>query len=185
MPTQFPAEMSGGLLATENPNTTPLPMNTAHSATSSLTRQQPRSTTKAQKSPLQAEASSSSSAATHQCDAPTTPTEPPQRITSLRPDVSPPETKAMTASEADQLCEEICKRMWMTDLAHMFDIVVSADRRGCIDNKLYSQLLDFFYCFVPMVVEAPRSDPVIVRAGDLQSHRRIMNRFGSGRNITR
>lgn len=35
-----------------------------------------------------------------------------------------------------------------------------------------------------MVVVAPRSDPVIVHTGDLQSHRRIMNTFGPGRNVS-
>ena len=46
----------------------------------------------------------------------------------------------------------------------MFDRVVPADRRGCIDDRLYSQLPRFYFIFIfyfllkfflPMVVEAP------------------------------
>jgi hypothetical protein len=86
----------------------------------------------------------------------------------------------MMSQEVDELCKTICDRIWKTNLGHMFGKVVSADRRGRVDDTLYSQLLDFFYCFVAMVVVSPRSDPVIVRAGDLQSHRRIMNNFWAG-----
>lgn len=115
---------------------------------------------------------------------PDDPTEPPKRIASFRPDISPAEP-TLLASEADEICSGICARFWNTNLGHMFDKVVATDRRGQIDDRLYSQLLDFFYCFVPMVVVAPRSDPVIVRAGDLGTHRKIMNMFGPGRDLVR
>jgi hypothetical protein len=32
----------------------------------------------------------------------------------------------------------------------MFDKVIDADRRGIIDDRFYAQLLDFFYCFIPV-----------------------------------
>ena len=141
---------------------------------SSSTRHEPQSTNQAKKSTAPDAGhskSSPSSPAPHKSE--DDPNEPPQRITSLRPDISPAEP-TISASEADDLCSTICARIWNTNLGHMFDKVVAADRRGQVDDKLYSQLLDFFYCFVPMVVVAPRSDPVIVKAGDLRTHRKIM-----------
>jgi hypothetical protein len=101
------------------------------------------------------------------------PNEPPRRITSLHPEVSPA-IPTISASEADELCSAICNWIWNIDLSRMFDKVVAADQRGQIDDRLYSQLLDFFYCFVPMVTVAPYSDPVIVRVSDLRSHRKIL-----------
>jgi hypothetical protein len=38
----------------------------------------------------------------------------------------------------------------VTNLGQMFDKVVDADRRGIIDDRFYAQLLDFFYCFIPV-----------------------------------
>jgi hypothetical protein len=89
----------------------------------------------------------------------------------------------MTPTEAEELCKDLCDRIWKTNLGSLFDKVVLADSRGLVSDTLYAQLLDFFYYFIPMIVGAPRSDPVIVRAGDLQSHRRIMNMFGPGRGV--
>jgi hypothetical protein len=35
-------------------------------------------------------------------------------------------------------------------MAAVFDKVTEADRRGHVDDMLYHQLLDFFYCFLPV-----------------------------------
>ena len=112
-------------------------------------------------------------------------TTPPTRLLSLHPSSPFPSpnhsnSHPLSASEADYLCSEICSLIWFINLGDMLDKVIAADRRGQVDDKLYSQLLDFFYCFVPMVVVAPRSDPVVTRKGDLASHRRIINTFGLG-----
>jgi hypothetical protein len=34
-----------------------------------------------------------------------------------------------------------------------------------------------------MVTKAPKSDPIVVRASDLENHRKILNMFGEGREI--
>jgi hypothetical protein len=34
-----------------------------------------------------------------------------------------------------------------------------------------------------MVAKAPPSDPIVVRASDLENHRKILNMFGEGREI--
>jgi hypothetical protein len=45
---------------------------------------------------------------------------------------------------------DVSDRIWVTNLGQMFDKVVDADRRGIIDDRFYAQLLDFFYCFLPV-----------------------------------
>lgn len=56
----------------------------------------------------------------------------------------------MSEGEADSLCKELCKRIWNDNMAAVFDKVTEADRRGRVDDRLYHQLLDFFYCFLPV-----------------------------------
>jgi hypothetical protein len=70
-------------------------------------------------------------------------------------------------------------------MSKMYDKVVEADKRGNVDDRLYQQLLDFFYCFLPMVTKAPPTDPIVVRQLDLENHRKILNLFGDGRSIRR
>ncbi|PMD15366.1 hypothetical protein NA56DRAFT_710043 [Hyaloscypha hepaticicola] len=113
-------------------------------------------------------------------------TEPPARMTSIRllEDPSLPGSRSqMSEGEADALCKELCKRIWKDNMAAVFDKVTEADRRGHVDDRLYHQLLDFFYCFLPMIIKAPPSDPIVVRSTDLENYRKILNIFGDGRDI--
>jgi hypothetical protein len=147
--------MPGGLSASNIPATASLHKNAADPADLSI-HQQPHPTGKLQKpSPPEASSSNQETSKTTQQSISSQPTEPPQRAISIRPDISPAEIP-MTATEVENLCKVICNRTWKTDLGYMFDKVVAADRRGRIDDKLYPQLLDFLFCFVPMVVLTPR-----------------------------
>jgi hypothetical protein len=56
----------------------------------------------------------------------------------------------MSKEEANALCKELCKRIWNDNMAAVFDKVTEADWRGQVDDRLYGQLLDFFYCFLPI-----------------------------------
>ena len=79
--------------------------------------------------------------------------EPPQRITSFVPaEHSSAAPRAMTFEEGNSLVKQVCDDIWVTDILRMFDRIVDADRRGHIDDTLYSHLLDFFYCLLLMVV---------------------------------
>ncbi|KAH8745642.1 hypothetical protein F5882DRAFT_387501 [Hyaloscypha sp. PMI_1271] len=114
--------------------------------------------------------------------------EPPIRTTSLLPPdeaPSPSSRTRMSATEADALCKELTARIWHGNMSKMYDKVVEADKRGNVDDRLYQQLLDFFYCFLPMVTKAPPADPIVVRQSDLENHRKILNLFGDGRSIRR
>jgi hypothetical protein len=109
---------------------------------------------------------------------------PPERITSMRPPEDPRAAPNMTSDEANVLCNQIVSRIYREDIGHMWEKAREADRRGNVDDKVYTNLLDFFYCFVPMVTKSPPNDPIIFRGTDLQNHRRILNTFGSGRSIS-
>ena len=114
--------------------------------------------------------------------------EPPVRTTSLLPpdDAPSPNSRIrMSATEADALCKKLTARIWHDNMSKMYDKVVEADKRGNVDDRLYQQLLDFFYCFLPMVTKAPPADPIVVRQSDLENHRKILNLFGDGRSIRR
>lgn len=79
------------------------------------------------------------------------PAEPPMRATSVRPADDPsPTGRRMTDQEADALCKKLCSRIWDENMGKFYDKVVEADRRGNVDDRLYYQLLDFFYCFLPV-----------------------------------
>jgi hypothetical protein len=91
----------------------------------------------------------------------------------------------MSATEADALCKELTARIWHDNMSKMYDKVVEVDKRGNVDDRLYQQLLDFFYCFLPMVTKTPPADPIVVRQSDLENHRKILNLFGDGRSIRR
>jgi hypothetical protein len=56
----------------------------------------------------------------------------------------------MSEEDADALCKKLCARIWNEDMSEMYDKVVEADRRGNVNDRLYHQLLDFFYCFLPV-----------------------------------
>lgn len=82
--------------------------------------------------------------------------EPPMRITSVRPPDDPtPTGRRMTDQEADTVCKKLCSRIWNENMGKFYDKVVEADRRGNVDDKLYYQLLDFFYCFLPVIPSFP------------------------------
>jgi hypothetical protein len=81
--------------------------------------------------------------------------EPPPRITSLRPPDDAPTGRRMTEQEADVLCKTLCNRIWNENMGKVYDKVVEADRRGNVDDRLYYQLLDFFYCFLPVFPPSP------------------------------
>jgi len=89
----------------------------------------------------------------------------------------------MSPAEANQQIQNLCARIWKDNMGKMFDKVVEADRRGHVDDKLYSELLDFFYCFLPMVIRAPLSDPIVVGPVSLENHRKVLNLFGEGRDL--
>jgi len=79
--------------------------------------------------------------------------EPPTRMTSFRPLEDPklPRSRSqMTEGEADALCKELCRRIWNDNMTALFDKATEADWRGQVDDMLYHQLLDFFYCFLPV-----------------------------------
>ena len=79
--------------------------------------------------------------------------EPPTRMTSIRPLEDPklPRSRSeMSEGEADALCKELCRRVWNDNMAALFDKATEADWRGQVDDRLYHQLLDFFYCFLPV-----------------------------------
>ncbi|KAE9373975.1 hypothetical protein N431DRAFT_337605 [Stipitochalara longipes BDJ] len=108
------------------------------------------------------------------------------RVTSLRPPDDPVEVEGgrkLSPAEAHQQILTLCARIWKDNMGRMYDKVVEADRRGHVDDKLYAELLDFFYCFLPMVMKAPLSDPIIVGAVALENHRKILNLFGDGRDL--
>jgi hypothetical protein len=74
-------------------------------------------------------------------------------MTSFRPLEDPklPRSRSqMTEGEADALCKELCRRIWNDNMAALFDKATEADWRGQVDDMLYHQLLDFFYCFLPV-----------------------------------
>jgi hypothetical protein len=77
------------------------------------------------------------------------------RFTSLRPPDDAPTGHRMTEQEADALCKKLCSRIWNENMGRMYDKVVEADRRGNVDDRLYYQLLDFFYCFLPVLPLTP------------------------------
>jgi len=79
------------------------------------------------------------------------------RLTSLRQPEPLPVAADITPENADKLCRDLTARVWNENLGKMFDRVVDADSRGCVDDKLYSDLLDFFYCFLPVSLVFPLS----------------------------
>ena len=110
----------------------------------------------------------------------------PSRVTSFIPPAEPEaieRARKLNPGEAHQQIQNLCARIWKDNMAKMFDKVVEVDRRGHVDDKLYNELLDFFYCFLPMVMKAPLSDPVIVGTVALENHRKILNLFGDGRDL--
>jgi hypothetical protein len=56
----------------------------------------------------------------------------------------------------------------------MFDRVVAADRTRAVDEKLDSQLLDFWYVIAVQVLHGPRECPVRVTGAELVGFRRIV-----------
>ena len=109
----------------------------------------------------------------------------PERITSMRPPEDPASAPNMTPKDANVLCNQIVTRIYQEDVGNMWEKAGEADRRGNVDDKMYTDLLDFFYCFIPMATKSPPTDPIIFRGSDLQNHRRVLNTFGCGRRIAR
>lgn len=130
----------------------------------------------------------------------------PSRQVSFRPREIP-RAQPLSDREAEKLSDKLCSRVWKTDLGRMWDNAVAADKKGNVDDELYSQLLDFFYCYLPvcllcdpylelrikasrssnqvthlltsqqMVLKAPAQDPVIVSKEQLQQYRILMTTY--------
>lgn len=101
-------------------------------------------------------------------------TEPPVRPSSLRPAEPVISSSHPPAEEFNNLYVKVCREVHLTSLGRMFEDVCRADRQGNIDEEEYRHLLDFFYCFVPMLVVAPKDDPIIVRPYELRNHWRLL-----------
>jgi hypothetical protein len=76
--------------------------------------------------------------------------EQPTRLLSFRPSEKSLKERTINDREAKVLCDKLCSRVWRTDLGGMWDNAVAADKKGNVNDKLYSQLLDFFYCYLPV-----------------------------------
>ncbi|PMD41080.1 hypothetical protein L207DRAFT_565077 [Hyaloscypha variabilis F] len=112
--------------------------------------------------------------------------EAPSRVASLLPPAEPEAIERgnrLNLAEGQRQIQALCARIWKDNMGKLYDKVVEADRRGHVDDKLYADLLDFFYCFLPMVMKAPLSDPIIVSAVALENHRKILNLFGEERGL--
>ncbi|KUJ10204.1 uncharacterized protein LY89DRAFT_272178 [Mollisia scopiformis] len=106
--------------------------------------------------------------------------EPPVRSISFRPAETSISGREISDKQADEMCRELCLRVWKTDLGKMWDSARAADKKGNVDDQLYGQSLDFFYCFLPMVIKAPATDPVTVSKQGLENYNVLFNRFGDG-----
>lgn len=87
---------------------------------------------------------------------------------------------ALSSQELDAYCDKIIALLQETDLDQLFNQVIAADLKGHLTDSLYAQWIDFFYCFIPMVLAAPNGDPIIVDQANLQSHEAILKLFEKG-----
>jgi hypothetical protein len=59
-------------------------------------------------------------------------------------------SKTLSNFEITAISRERCERIWNLHMEHMFAKIRGADNWGWVNDVLCGQLLDFFYCFLPM-----------------------------------